>query len=185
MNYEYDQSNEKKINYFSEFDETDNSYSNKSFGCANEIDKNNVNFIMTAGSTSEVSTYFNTFPHDFNIFREIKLDATHIPNDQVRNITTQFLNVFQRVLILHRNKIENKGYLPPLKIQYLEDASVLMEWIFKDFRTGFSIEPIGNESSWYLVSNRNLDEESYGGQLDTSKAEQLLSSILSFVLANT
>lgn len=185
MNYEFDQSHEKGINHSREFDVTDSSYSENPMECANEIDKYTVNLLVTAGSAVEFSTYFNIFPHDFNIFREVKLDASHIPNDQVRKITTQFLNVFQRVLILNRNIIENAGYLPPLKIQYLEDSSVLMEWIFNDFRTGFSIEPIVSESSWYLVSNRKLDEENFGGQLDLSKAEPLLSNILSFVLKNT
>lgn len=168
-----------------QYDETDNSYVVCRMTCGDENNQYRLSGLGTTGPTGEVSTYFQTFPHDYNIFREVSLNESHIPNEEVRKTTTEFLSTFERIISLNRNRVENSGYLPPLTIRYLEDNSVLMEWIFKDFRAGFSIEPIQRESSWYLVSNQNLNEASYGGELDSSNAEPLISNVLSFVLENT
>jgi len=185
MNHEYDAIPDRAQRHFREFDETESSHASYPAKCAEEIGTYEMSDPGTAGASSEASSYFHAFPYDYNIFRGVNLDASQIPNEQLRKMTSQFLSDFQRVLMMNRTRIEGSGRLPPLKIQWLEDDSVLTEWIFKDFRIGFSIEPKEKESSWYLVANRNLDEVSASGALDLSSPESLLSNLLSFVLANT
>jgi hypothetical protein len=184
MNYEPDNLDKKKHQFSREFDETESSYSGYPSKCISEVEKYESGGLLTSGSTGEDSFYFQTFPCDFNIFREVNLDVFNIPNDKVRRTTSQFLNTFQRIFILNRTRIEASGYLPPLKIRCIDDESVLIEWIFKDFRIGFSIELVVSESSWYLVSNDNLGEVSAGGDLNLPDVDSLLSKLLSFVLSN-
>jgi hypothetical protein len=185
MNHEYDGVRDRAQSHLREFDETESSHSPYPAKCAEEIGTYESSDPGTAGASGEASLYFHAFPYDYNIFRGVNLDASQIPNEQLRKMTSQFLSDFQRVIMLNRTRIEGSGRLPPLKIRWLEDDSVLTEWIFKDFRIGFSIEPKEKESSWYLVANRNLDEVSTSGTLDLSGPESLLSNLLSFVLANT
>lgn len=184
MNHEPDDLDEKIHQFSREFDETQSSFSGHPSQCSREVEKDESGVLLTSGSTSEDSFYFQTFPRDFNIFREVNLDVSKIPNDKVRSTTSQFLNTFQRIFKHNRKRIETSGYLPPLKIRWIDDESVLIEWIFKDFRIGFSIELVVSESSWYLVSNDNLGEVSAGGDLNLPDVDWLLSKLLSFVLSN-
>ena len=185
MNHEYDGPHGSAQGHFSDIDGTESSHSPYPAKCAEEIGTYQASDPGTAGASSEASSYFRAFPYDYNIFRGVNLSASEIPNEELRKTTSKSLSDFQKVLTLNRTQIEGSGRLPPLKVQWLEDDSVLTEWIFKDFRIGFSIEPKDRESSWYLVANRNLDEVSVSGTLDLSGPESLLSNLLSFVLANT
>lgn len=54
---------------------------------------------------------------------------------------------------LQRFQLDHLPELYPVKV---DDGSFLIEWIFEDFRIGFSIEPEIEESSWYLVSKNSL-----------------------------
>jgi len=77
------------------------------------------------------------------------------------------------------------GYLPPLKAFNLEDGSVLIEWIYPDFRVGFSIEENKKESGWYLVSNKKLGEISASGFLESIDINRLVLWLLNFVISNS
>ena len=46
--------------------------------------------------------------------------------------------------------------LPSLHAVNVEDGSTLIEWIFDDFRIGFSVEKESDESSWYLVASKKM-----------------------------
>ena len=76
------------------------------------------------------------------------------------------------------------GRLPQLHAFAVQDGSILIEWIFDDFRVGFSIEPIPSESSWYLVSNAKLGDISVAGDISqhTSETQILMLKLLTFVI---
>lgn len=139
----------------------------------------------TSGTMDNISRYLRTLPSDFDIFREVSLSIDAIPDEYVRKMTSHFIFLFQRIIMNNRSNIESLGSLPPLKFRPLnEDSSVLIEWIFPDFRIGFSIEKEEKESSWYLVSNQKLDEFSSSGQLNMSDVEPLIYSLINFVRNN-
>ena len=74
--------------------------------------------------------------------------------------------------------------LPSLQAENIDDGSVLIEWIFNDFRVGFTIEKNKDESGWYLVTTKKLGFINASGYfLDTEK-EKLLIWLVSFVTAN-
>ena len=77
------------------------------------------------------------------------------------------------------------GYLPSLQGFNVEDGSILIEWIFGDFRIGFNIEPNPNDSGWYLVSNKNLGEISASGYTSGIEIKNLILWLLNFILSNS
>lgn len=72
-------------------------------------------------------------------------------------------------------------FLPRLHANNAEDGSLLIEWIFSDYRIGFSIEPDLQESGWYLVSNKNLGEISASGFLFRKDIKGIVLWLLNFV----
>lgn len=63
----------------------------------------------------------------------------------------------------------------PVNVHKIDDGSVLIEWIAESFRIGFSIEPDFEESSWYVVDNKDLTE---GGYIFSEKARSILKKLL-------
>ena len=61
---------------------------------------------------------------------------------------------------------------------------MLIEWIFENFRVGFTIEKNSEESGWYLVSGKNLGQINAYGNLNKADDEKLLSWLLVFVISN-
>lgn len=54
----------------------------------------------------------------------------------------------------------------PLSISIIEDDCLLIEWIFPDFRFGFSMEKDLNESNYYFVSNQKYGELNVSGLIN-------------------
>lgn len=73
------------------------------------------------------------------------------------------------------------SYLPPLRAFNVDDGSVLLEWIFEDFRLGFSIEPNFQDSGWYLVAKRSLGEISASGYMSNDSFDKQIHWLLDFV----
>jgi hypothetical protein len=73
---------------------------------------------------------------------------------------------------------------PPLWASNVDDGSVLIEWIFSDFRIAFSIEPDAKESSWYLVSNENLGGVRALGYTSDVDMRMLILWLFGFARAN-
>jgi len=71
-----------------------------------------------------------------------------IENEMYRESINHFTQFFEKNFDANSDK--------PLCINALEDGSLLIEWIFPDYRFGFSLENNLNESSYYFVSNELL-----------------------------
>lgn len=71
--------------------------------------------------------------------------------------------------------------IPYLHAATPEDGSVLFEWIFKDYRIGFHIEPNPQESSWSLVTKENLGEIIASGSITDIDLRKLVSWLLYFI----
>jgi len=77
------------------------------------------------------------------------------------------------------------GHLPPLQAFNVDDGSVLIEWIFSNFRIGFNIEPNPEDSGWYLVSSKNLGEVSASGYISNINISPLFLWLFNFALSNS
>lgn len=102
--------------------------------------------------------------------------------DEARNI---LLMIEKTILIAQSNGVD-LAHLPQLHAFDVQDGSILIEWIFSDFRIGFSIEPIPTESSWYLVSNAKLGGISVSRNIsqDASDTQKLMLRLVAFVISH-
>lgn len=184
MKYESSELEDSGASSIMEVDGTTETYGETGNSCSNELERDNSEHIVTPLISGDIGPYIYILPHDFDVLRNADLGPDCLRNESVKKLAQQFLVVFQDVLLRHGDQIEQSGYLPPLKFSCIEDESLLIEWIFKDFRIGFSIEPREDDSSWYLVSNHNFDETSASGKLKFDELEALLMDLSEFVLSN-
>ena len=101
---------------------------------------------------------------------------------------TLFLNIFLSlgmVLTKYYSQSFEISHLPPLHVVIADDGSILIEWIFTDFRIAFSIETNLSESSWFLVTNKKLEEIAKSGYISSDNLEGLIDEIVHFVIENT
>lgn len=125
--------------------------------------------------------YYNPISQGMNIFGNVIGGIIHIKNDIVRQKLILFVNEFTAVL----ERIQRISNLfPPLVFMEDED-SVFLEWVFKDFRIGFTFCENEDESMWFMISNRNLEELSISGDLRISDYYAIIIKVLGFVVENT
>ena len=139
----------------------------------------------TSSSSWDLGDYIYRFSSNCDILRETDFGKPTKENAKTIQYVQSLVAALQNVLLNNRINIKPSSVLPPLKFRWLEDNSALIEWIFKDFRIGFSIEPEIEESGWYLVSNDNLQEVSASGTLQFENLEPLIIELLNFALANS
>jgi hypothetical protein len=185
MNYEPIETEGNPNYYIREESDKYDSYTQSQSVDKNEIVVCQSSSDVTVGPTGDYVPYLYNLPSYFNILKEANLSIAKAHNPDVRKHTEEFIAVLQRVLLKVRNSINTSSNLPPLKFRLLEDDSVLIEWIFKDFRIGFSFEPNSDDSGWYLVSNDNLNEVSTSGPLKDELLEPLFVNLLTFALSNS
>jgi hypothetical protein len=64
-----------------------------------------------------------------------------------------------------------------LIVTITEDDTILIEWIFKDFRFGFCMEEDPDESSFYFVSNKKFGELMVSGLMNDPVSSDLIKII--------
>lgn len=135
--------------------------------------------------TDKDSDYFRNLPSNLNILADASDKIHKIANAEMQKDVVTFLLSLQNILLTSHFALDSIGSLPPLRININEDGSVLIEWIFRDFRVAFSIETDRSESNWYLVSNQNLNQVDGSGLLSLKDNDEVLTSLIAFVLSNT
>jgi len=75
--------------------------------------------------------------------------------------------------------------LPPARGTIDAEGSVFIEWITRDFRLGFDVEPDPLKSGWYIVSSERLGELSLQGDLSVLKPDDLIAIVVRFAQANS
>lgn len=106
-------------------------------------------------------------------------------NREVAEEARGLVSVIQEIIATFQQSGFDLGYLPPLQAFNLDDGSVVIEWIFSDFRVGFNVEPNSDESGWYLVSNESLGAISASGFTSNIDVKRLILWLLNFILSNS
>jgi hypothetical protein len=166
-------------------DKTSDSYFTTKTPFPSELEKLESTSYATSGAPIDLGNYIYRFTSNYDILRALDFGASSDSNTETIKYVRFFINVLQNVLLKNRINIKRSLQLPPLKIRWVEDQSALIEWIFKDFRIGFSIEPNIKDSGWYLVSNNNLQEMSASGELQLENLESLIINLLNFAIVNS
>ena len=128
---------------------------------------------------------FIPVPNESNLIKSAWKVIRQIENQDVAREAKKLLLLIQDTITNFQQFRFDISYLPQLQAFNVDDGSVLLEWIFNDFRMGFSIEPNPQDSSWYLVTNRNLGEISASGYTSNININIniLILWLLNFVLA--
>jgi hypothetical protein len=105
-----------------------------------------------------------------------------IQNTSVLEQVDTLLSTLRNILTAIQRVRGDLDHIPPLRASLAEGDSVLIEWVFPDFRVGFNIEPNPENSGWHLVSNKNLDELTMSGRL--RDVQEVVASLVDFILAN-
>jgi len=136
-------------------------------------------------SASIKDEYFSGAPIVRTVIDYVVKSLKDIPSNAVKEYATIFCQSFQEVLIdiLERNKVS--ASLPPLYPFVVEDGSFLIQWVFRDFRIGFSIEPVIEESSWYMVKFSKFDEVQSSGPLKVDSLKGKIYDSIIFALRNS
>lgn len=109
-----------------------------------------------------------------------------LENEDILNQAKSILLILQKTIIAFHYHGFPFGHLPSLNAFNVEDGSTLIEWIYDDFRIGFSLEKDLDQSSWYLVSSDKLREINASGYLPIrSELETLILWLLNFVISHT
>jgi hypothetical protein len=96
----------------------------------------------------------------------------------------RLLLIIQDVIASFEQLGFNLGTLPRFRAVEEEDESVLIEWVFNNFRIGFTIEPNPGESGWYLVSTQALNEVGASGRLSGANMKKNFIWLLNFVISH-
>lgn len=96
--------------------------------------------------------------------------------------TESLLSTIQAIIQLLKKERPELNDIPPLHAHVDEDGSVLLEWIFPDFRIGFNIEPNPDDSGFHMLTNKKLGERTESGQL--ANMRETIFRLLSFIISN-
>jgi len=130
-------------------------------------------------------TNYLPLPIEAGWFRAAWELAHMLRNVDVARETKKLLSVLQETLFTFKQFRFDVGHIPQLQAFAADDGSVLLEWIFRDYRVGFSIEPKPQDSGWFLITNKNLGEITASGFLSGIDLNRLILWLLNFILSNS
>jgi len=145
----------------------------------------NQNKKISTGHFGGVGKYMRQLPINIVLHHNSTIDENDADVKKVDEFLNLFLSILESEILNNRKLFENSGAFPSLYIKWLDDKSVLAEWVFKDFRIGFTFEPDIDDSGWYVVSNKNLEEYSASGLLTVNNLEGIIQKVLIFALSNS
>lgn len=132
-------------------------------------------------STEEQADAFK-FRGESNPTRQARNNVSQIKDSDVKNQLNKLLSIIDKKISLAQQRDVDLSRMPPLHAHVDEDGSVLLEWIFSDFRVGFNIEPNPDDSGWHLVSNKTHNEYTASGQLEDMN--KITTIFLNFIFLN-
>lgn len=146
----------------------------------------NKNAKINITGTGELHTSYSVaFPSNFDVFDGINVKLQEVDDEEVSQNTEQFINKFNSELQRINSYYDFQNALPRFSLLHDDDGSVCLEWPFPDYRIGFVIDKNIDESSWFLVANKKMEELWTSGQLNIEKPEMPIRKILKYVLENS
>ena len=125
-------------------------------------------------------------PQVSNIIQSAWSEINKNKNPALVNQARDLLLNIQELVVTFELFDFDLDFLSPINAFNIEeDNSILIEWIFNDYRVGFNIETKNEESGWYLVTNRELGEISASGSIHNIEIKTILLWLLNFVISNS
>lgn len=140
-----------------------------------------------ANETSGGYTHFNFLPLHLgpNLLRRAWQLIHKLDDRDIANQARRLLSAIQEGVSIFQELHLDLSHLPQLQPFIADDGSVLFEWIFHDYRVGFSIEPDPDESGWFLITDHNLGEITASGMISGTDLQTLTLWLLSFIVSHS
>jgi hypothetical protein len=106
------------------------------------------------------------------------------PDQDIANEARKFLVLLQETVSSLQQLNFDLAFIQPIQAFISENNTIILEWIFKNYRIGFSFEENSHESGWYLVSKRELGEISASGYLNPN-IKNIVLWLINFVIAHS
>ncbi|MEW5870994.1 MAG: hypothetical protein AB1894_17100 [Chloroflexota bacterium] len=136
----------------------------------------------TSGTSSfELGNYIDSIVgYSRDLTKTAREVARSLENEKQAQTAVLVLNEINEQL----SRQINISYLPNFSAIQSEDKSLLIEWIFPNLRLGLSIEPIIEDSSWFLVSNDVAGNINAYGKLFCKKVNLPIKWLISLITSN-
>lgn len=134
--------------------------------------------------TTSPEEHSDTFrlPGESDPVRQAKEIFSQIQNPCVAEQLDKLLSTIYILFSATPREARELSSIPPLRAHVDEDGSVLLEWIFSDFRVGFNIEPNPDDSGWHLVSDKINNVYTASGQL--GDMNEIITFLLNLIFSN-
>ncbi len=136
----------------------------------------------TIGSYGEID-YLSQPVHE--IFNDAWSVIKSIADNSQKQFTTVVIKRIQTQLELLNRFYPDVSNISKLYASVVDDGSILFEWIYENFRIGFSIEKEVQTSSWYIVGNKEIGSIGASGYLKPDQYEKIIPWIISFIFSAT
>jgi len=137
----------------------------------------------TTGATTDLCSF--PLAEVSNMIEPTRQVICNIENPNVAQEAKKLLVVIQDVLTSFRQVGIDMSHLPPIRAFKLDDGAVLIEWIFSDYRVGFSVEPNPEDSGWYLVTKENLGNINASGYTSHVDLKKQMLWLFAYVFSNS
>jgi hypothetical protein len=125
-------------------------------------------------------------PNHIDIFSHITDSLKTLSNENVQKQACEIIYSLYRVINDLNITEQFTNHLAKLHLTEQEDKTALLEWNFKNFRFGFTIEPDENKTSYYHVSqDHTTSKYSMNTEKICSRINKTIEYVVSYVLANT
>ncbi len=122
---------------------------------------------------------------NFSFIRNAWTVSIRNKNRQVKEMACQILTILRNTLSNLENQNYNISPLPSLHAFNAADESITIEWIFEEFRIGFTIEFDPEESGWYLISSENFGAITASGNLAEINLELIIEWLSLFAIKHS
>lgn len=140
-------------------------------------------YLPTTGTTAQLQPIINLSLS--KIVNNLSEHFQGLSDSPQKDFFLKVLLAIHKALIRYNEESYELGHIPPLRVDSIEDGSILIEWIFDDFRIAFSLESNLEESSWYLMSNERLRNVIESDYLKDEDLDLLLDKLIYYVIENT
>jgi hypothetical protein len=148
----------------------------------NELPYSTINVLDVQNETSStVKLIYGAKKAINNVTAEARFNALQLSNKSVREQTLKLLDDIDSYLMSATSDI-----LPQIYLTERENSSVLLEWMFEDFRIGFALEPLQDDSYYFRVTVDRVTRAYYSESFYLHTAyNEIIKKIIQFVLQHS
>lgn len=143
--------------------------------------KNNISIFPIISSQGTSGSQLGGIYFDFLVINNVTEHAKLVLKNVIDSRILKEAETIIELIDIQLVKEPFSKKLPPLRAFQEEDGSLLIEWIFKGFRVGFSLEVEPEENGWYLVSKPSMGAINASGLLYGINLQRLIVWLIKFV----